>query len=263
MLEKLELENAVDLLDIVGGFGEKLMITECDLDYHSIPDAYGNPVEDRLIIFADQVFRPGRLLYGTDIQPTEGLDFDFDYLIMQARVLEEKNLVRLWQAQFSSGNRTFDFYERLTLHYLERFSPAVLPWWGHNPHHPNRGDNSRIQEIIENGDPAVWWIEITDKGQAFLKNWRRKADETRAFFEEQSKKTWSDARPYWRGDRVYHPKFGYGTVTRVEETDNNPSNDYILSINFDKDGFKRVRDSFVTQTLCILIEEPSAAERMR
>ncbi|HYD97870.1 MAG TPA: 3'-5' exonuclease, partial [Alphaproteobacteria bacterium] len=45
------------------------------------------------------------------------------------------------------------------------------------------------------------------------------------------------ARPYGAGDRVFHDKFGYGTVKAVE-------NDK-LEIDFDHTGIKKVMDSFV------------------
>jgi DNA helicase-2/ATP-dependent DNA helicase PcrA len=43
---------------------------------------------------------------------------------------------------------------------------------------------------------------------------------------------------YAVGDRVFHQKFGYGTVTDVDDSK--------LEINFEKAGTKRVMDSFVT-----------------
>ena len=42
------------------------------------------------------------------------------------------------------------------------------------------------------------------------------------------------------GDRVFHQKFGYGTVQRVEDNK--------LEISFDKAGDKKVMDSFVERT---------------
>ena len=42
-----------------------------------------------------------------------------------------------------------------------------------------------------------------------------------------------------RGDRVFHQKFGYGRVTRVDGNK--------LTIDFDKAGEKRVLDSFVSR----------------
>ena len=57
-----------------------------------------------------------------------------------------------------------------------------------------------------------------------------------------SKAKWSPARPKagaHRGrTRVFHQKFGYGRVTRVDGNK--------LTIDFDKAGEKRVLDSFVT-----------------
>ena len=44
---------------------------------------------------------------------------------------------------------------------------------------------------------------------------------------------------YARGDRVFHQKFGPGTVTHVDGNK--------LSISFDKAGDKRVLDSFVSR----------------
>jgi DNA helicase-2/ATP-dependent DNA helicase PcrA len=41
------------------------------------------------------------------------------------------------------------------------------------------------------------------------------------------------------GDRVFHQKFGYGTIRAVEENK--------LSIDFDKAGDKKVMDSFVSR----------------
>ena len=43
-----------------------------------------------------------------------------------------------------------------------------------------------------------------------------------------------------RGDRVFHQKFGYGRVTRVDGNK--------LTIDFDKAGEKRVIDGFVNRT---------------
>ena len=43
-----------------------------------------------------------------------------------------------------------------------------------------------------------------------------------------------------RGDRVFHQKFGYGTVQRVEDNK--------LAITFDKAGDKMVMDSFVEKS---------------
>ena len=42
------------------------------------------------------------------------------------------------------------------------------------------------------------------------------------------------------GARVFHQKFGYGTVLKTEQNK--------LEINFDKTGIKNVIDSFVTET---------------
>ncbi len=42
---------------------------------------------------------------------------------------------------------------------------------------------------------------------------------------------------YEKGDRVFHQKFGYGTVTFVEGNK--------LTVDFEKAGEKRVIDSFV------------------
>jgi len=46
-----------------------------------------------------------------------------------------------------------------------------------------------------------------------------------------------EASHYARGDRVFHQKFGYGRVTRVDGNK--------LTIDFEKTGEKRVLDSFV------------------
>jgi len=40
-----------------------------------------------------------------------------------------------------------------------------------------------------------------------------------------------------KGDRIFHQKFGYGTVRAVEDNK--------LAISFDKAGDKRVMDAFV------------------
>ena len=45
------------------------------------------------------------------------------------------------------------------------------------------------------------------------------------------------ASHYARGDRVFHQKFGYGRVTRVEGNK--------LTVDFDKAGEKKVIDTFV------------------
>ena len=49
----------------------------------------------------------------------------------------------------------------------------------------------------------------------------------------------TDAGEFAKGERVFHQKFGYGRVTRVDGNK--------LTIDFDKAGEKRVIDSFVTR----------------
>jgi DNA helicase-2/ATP-dependent DNA helicase PcrA len=46
-------------------------------------------------------------------------------------------------------------------------------------------------------------------------------------------------REYNRGDRVFHDKFGTGTIVNIEGSK--------LDIQFDKAGHKRVLDSFIVK----------------
>ena len=61
-----------------------------------------------------------------------------------------------------------------------------------------------------------------------------------SFLSSLNKKDSFDISKYQEGQRVYHKKFGEGTINKVEEE----GEDYKIDINFDKVGHKRLMDKF-------------------